>query len=453
MDDLRPLKVSRLSGMPVDSLIHQQRRDADGDWIYIAGIKTLPSPDVDIPNQGIKYNVGQLYQTETLRFALRGEYRLEEWDTLTGEIHPLQAEYRNGWTVWSRRWFMHDSLLLRMIPCSEQGQVPVDPDAWKREYLRNTPFESERGRRLQKAVPVTLDEPNVCLLDMAEYALDDGPWQPLSELLSAENICRVQCGLPIRKRAMRQPYQTPIRPAEHRIRVRFTVESRVHVSGAKLGMESMAEATALWDGRTIPLRPEGWYVDPVIQTTALPEITPEKHCLEMTFPLGLNTKLEYLYLLGDFGVELRGVSKTLTEPVRELAFGSWVHQGLPFYGGKLTYHTEMETGRSAVLRIPQYRGALVRVSVDGTDRGPIIYSPYAMLIDGLQPGMHCFDLTLYATRYNTFAALHHLSTIPFSQGPDCWRSTGDLWNDEYQPIAQGILSSPRWYDTTLSTDN
>ena len=31
--------------------------------------------------------------------------------------------------------------------------------------------------------------------------------------------------------------------------------------------------------------------------------------------------------------------------------------------------------------------------------------------------------------------------------------TGDLWNDEYQPIAQGILSSPRWYDAPLSTDN
>ena len=59
--------------------------------------------------------------------------------------------------------------------------------------------------------------------------------------------------------------------------------------------------------------------------------------------------------------------------------------------------------------------------------------------------LHQVDLTLYATRYNTLAALHHLSSIPFSQGPDCWRSTNDLWNYEYSFVPQGIMSSPRFY--------
>jgi hypothetical protein len=45
--------------------------------------------------------------------------------------------------------------------------------------------------------------------------------------------------------------------------------------------------------------------------------------------------------------------------------------------------------------------------------------------------------------------MHHLSSIPFSQGPDSWRSTDDLWNYEYSFAPKGILSSPRIYRTQV----
>ena len=206
------------------------------------------------------------------------------------------------------------------------------------------------------------------------------------------------------------------------------------------------DTAKIWlDSKRLDLQPEGWFIDRIIHTASLPALEAGTHVLEAEFPLGLNTKLEYMYLLGDFGVNVVGSIKTITAPVRRLAFGDWVHQGLPFYSGNVTYHLEVESGDNLTLRVPHYRGALVGVTVDGVEQPEIIYSPYVCKVNGLKPGKHQVDLTLYATRYNTLAALHHLSSIPFSQGPDCWRSTNDLWNYEYSFVPQGIMSSPRFY--------
>ena len=115
------------------------------------------------------------------------------------------------------------------------------------------------------------------------------------------------------------------------------------------------------------------------------------------------------------------------------------------YGGNVTYHLAVQTGRGAILRCPHYRGACLRVAVDGEHRGPIVFSPYEIDLSDLPPGEHRIDVTVFGTRQNTFGPLHHLSSIPFSQGPDSWRSTGDLWRYEYALSDKGLMSSPRVY--------
>ena len=435
LSNMEFLRINLPSGAKAGHIIHQLRQTDEGMWLFLATTRSQPSPDVDIPVQGIKFNVGQKYETEVLRFTINGEYQLEVWDTLNGNVYPLPATYENGKTVFSRKWYMHDSLLLKLVPGRSEGEPePI--------------VEYDGGKRIFTKVPVTLSEPNVYLMDMAEYALDGEEYRPLEEILKAENICRVECGLPIRQRAMRQPYQTPQVPAEYKIKLRFTIDSEIDVCQPTLAMECMDVADIWLDGQKLELSPKGWFIDRIIKTADIPALSAGTHVLEAEFPLGLNTKLEYMYLLGDFGVDVAGTIKTITAPVRKLAFGSWVHQGLPFYSGNVTYHVDMETGAEATVRVPHYRGALVGLSVDGAVQEDIIYSPYVRKVTDLQPGKHRFDFTLYGTRYNTLAALHHLASVPFSQGPDCWRSTNDLWNYEYSFKDQGIMSSPRFYSWT-----
>jgi hypothetical protein len=106
---------------------------------------------------------------------------------------------------------------------------------------------------------------------------------------------------------------------------------------------------------------------------------------------------------------------------------------------------DVEAEGSVILRAPVYRGALIEVSVDGENRGQIIYSPYTIELAGLTKGRHRISLTLYGTLQNGFAQLHHSQSVYYYQSPDSWRSTGDLWLYEYQFKPVGILKSPEIY--------
>ena len=93
------------------------------------------------------------------------------------------------------------------------------------------------------------------------------------------------------------------------------------------------------------------------------------------------------------------------------------------------------------MRVPRYRGGLMKVFLDGQDVGNIAFSPYALTVDAT-PGEHDVAIRLYGTRRNGFAQLHHTPGIYFYQSPNSWRSAGDLWCYEYQFKPAGILRSP-----------
>ena len=126
-----------------------------------------------------------------------------------------------------------------------------------------------------------------------------------------------------------------------------------------------------------------------------------------------------------------------------LAFGSYTHQGLPFYTGNVTYEFEAEAHDGTLeLKVGQYRGALIDVYCDGELRGSIVFSPYTIRLEGLSDGKHRIGLKLYGTRVNGFGPVHHDRCVYFYQDPNCWRSEGQHWLYEYQLYDFGILKTP-----------
>jgi len=199
------------------------------------------------------------------------------------------------------------------------------------------------------------------------------------------------------------------------------------------------------DGAPVESTVVGWYVDRDIKTVRLPGLSIGEHILEIRVPIGRRTNLECLYLLGDFGVRIDGVVKTIVPPVRKLGFGDVCPQRLPFYTGNINYHFDVDTQDTLTLRIPHYRGGLLKVLCDGQDVGRIAFSPYTVTLRHLTPGRHRLTLKLYGVRQNGFAQLHHTQGVYFYQSPDSWRSTGDLWTYEYHFKPMGILKSPEIY--------
>jgi hypothetical protein len=182
----------------------------------------------------------------------------------------------------------------------------------------------------------------------------------------------------------------------------------------------------------------------------LPDIKAGTNVLELKFPYGKKVDVEACFLLGDFGVKVQETRCTLSAPVRSLAFGDISRQGLPFYGGNITYHLEAECKPTAgsktgalVIEASSYRFMLLKAAVDGIDRGVIAYAPYRLRIDGLCGGARKIHITGFGCRINTFGQLHNNQRDETCWwGPNSWRSEGPAWSYEYRFWPQGVLKSP-----------
>ena len=420
LEEFRFADVREPDGRRTEDYLYQLRRDGDALWFFLARGINPSAPDLDA--------------APCRKITLNGEFSPVLYDTMTGDITPLAASYENGKTVIRRTMYLHDSLLLRLTP---GRAAPAEPAA------ASAP-EAEPELFLAK-VPVTLAEPNALLLDEAEYALDGGAWRPLEELLRADNVLRAELGWPRRGAAVVQPYLLPRETPEHSVRLRFVIPSEIAADGIRLALEDAETAKIVWNGAAVEPKPVGWYVDEAIRTVALPPLQKGENVLELAYPFGRRTNLEWCYLLGDFGVRVQGAEKTVCAPVRELAFGDITPQGLPFYTGNLVYHLKADFADGAVLRVPLYRAALLRAAVDGKDAGAIAFSPYRLALHPAAAGAHGLDITLYNTRQNGFGQLHHTRCALYYQGPDSWRTKGDLWSYEYEFAPSGILKSPELY--------
>ena len=115
---------------------------------------------------------------------------------------------------------------------------------------------------------------------------------------------------------------------------------------------------------------------------------------------------------------------------------------MPFYGGAVTYRIPFtcEAG-SLRVRTDYYNGALISARLDGREAGKIVLPPYVLTIPDVEEGEHLLELTLFASRINTFGALH--LCVPVSwKGPNMWYTDGSGWAYEYQLAHAGIMKKP-----------
>jgi hypothetical protein len=433
---IRELEIRDGSGAERRDLLYQFREEGATRWLFIAHGDKPVNPDIPVPS--------------VLHIRVRGEWTASLYNTISGDISPLSAESRRGWTGITRPFYEHDSLLIRL----DRGSPPAAPRGGPEAAGfsggldgYNAPDLILPRRCFTGPVPVTLQEPNVLLMDMAEYALDDGPFRPQEEILRLDTILRKELGWPLRLDATAQPWVQADTAVPHTLHLRCTFESELEMEATELALENAGITRVTLNSE--PAGPiTGWYVDRCINRIRLPRIRAGRNTLCLSLPYGRKINVEALYLLGDFGVTVRGTQAVLTGPVRSLAFGDITRQGLPFYGGNVTYHLEAECpGEGAEIAVSCYRGHLLRVKADGVDQGIIAYSPYRLALRGLiGSGPHRIDLEYFGSRINTFGQLHAVDRLPGHWwGPNSWRSVGDAWTYEYHFWPQGVLKSPELF--------
>ena len=420
LEDMRTVSIRYNNGRLTDKYIYQLRRDEGCSWLFIAPMKEPKNKDVD--------------SFETINITVCGEYSPEIYDTQSGEIKPCPVSYESGRTVIKTDIFSYDSLLLRLGDGKEK-EVPY------KKY--DTEFEEPYFGE----VDYSLSEENVLLLDMAEYKLDiDEEFSPVEELLRLDTKCRDRLSLLRVGERIAQPYIIGKKKPGHTLTLRFMVRSDIDYEGAFLAIEEPESADIIFNGEKVCNEPCGWFCDKSIKKLKMPKINKGENSLVVTLPFGDGTYTEWMYILGEFGVECRGRMTKIIEKPEKITFGSLINQGFPFYSGEVTYKfkASTESGRLKIAA-PFYRGAVIKAKLDGEDIGRIIYPPYFVSKENLEKGEHEIELTLFTHRYNTFGGLHLVRTNEY-YGPRAWRTVGNNWSYEYIFRESGILASPKISD-------
>ncbi|KAE8447014.1 hypothetical protein EG329_011148 [Mollisiaceae sp. DMI_Dod_QoI] len=442
LEEHREIRITTDQDRLAETLLHQIRQDGDERFVFIC--------NTDRNNA---------YQTT---IHLKGIWKVEKLDTLSGDESILPSSHNGGWTTSPYRFEGCASLLLRLYPTKHTVPPHITISITDLETIRTiVPMNLES---------IALTEPNVLMLDYAQYKLNQDEWSSPTELLRIDNILRSRLNIPRKGMAWKQPWAVP--KSERKplgfVKLRFKFHSDITLTeGTKLALEDPETTSITANGLFIPHEgantprnnTENYWVDESIRTLDLPPkiITKGENTIELSFPFGILTNIERIYLLGDFGVDLNGEGgrPNLTSlNLSRLSWGDITKQLLPFYVGNIIYQCSFTNPTSdnsaqaplastATLHVPNFSSPVLTVhSTSSKKLGTIALQPHTLSLDQLAPGKSKISITAFGNRYNSFGHIHLRDGITNQCWPDIWRTEGDWWTDNYNVRSIGVLSPP-----------
>lgn len=406
---------------------------ANGEYAQEIYVQTRRDGDDEII---MALNVHRKDAFET-RVRIAGTGVVEEWDCLSGERCIIPAEAKDGWLEFDVKFWPADEHLYVVRP-ARQDELPVKQET-----------EVVGTQALEGPFEYRLAEPNVCVIDNAEWKMDDDDWQPQLDILKIDQRLRDRVGLPHRGGEMLQPWFVGRKEIDikGRVSLRYRFDIDVMPRGAvDLAMERPEMHKIAVNGIEIdPITKSGWWVDKIFERLPIPAeaLKRGKNTIEISLDLHESANLEAIYLLGDFGVAVEGSRSSLIKLPETLKPSCLTEQGLPFYSGPVTYHLTLPKGEAdAYLTLPGMDAACAKVAAPGADGRAINWHPYEARVDDLAAEDGTLDLHVYLTRRNSFGPLHQIPLHTFNYGPGNFITEGEHWTDNYQLITSGLLSAP-----------
>lgn len=461
-------------GKNADQIFVQLRQDDDALYAVLMNMDRVNG------NDGVSV---------TLVSPWDGAGQLETWNCGTGERRLLPAEASGGAYTFLLDFPAtgeHVVVLRRVVSNAGAGQDidgGKDKDGIAAAGAAELPlarrYRDVASEELQGPFRYRLDEPNVCVLDLAAYELNGGERQGPFEVLQADRRIRDELGLAYRAGDMIQPWYrtkflgeslhatTPL-ALTYRFQVDVMPEGPLH-----LAVERPERLRIAVNGHALDSKDAaGWWVDPCFVKLPLAASQLRIGWNEVTLACDFHTgiDLEAVYVLGAFGVRTNGREPSLTKLPGQLFLGGIEEQGLPFYGGTITYAmdgeqtssafaaladeraTGVEGGRRTVLRLPSSQQAgCIRIRAGEIER-ILAWQPYetelgdsaaAASVSNASNESGGIEIDLVLTRRNTFGPLHQLPLHTPHYGPPNWVTEGDSFSDDYVLLPTGLIDAPR----------
>ncbi|MBR5732690.1 MAG: hypothetical protein IKX80_04535 [Lachnospiraceae bacterium] len=427
LEDMRTVDIRTENGMRAGNLLYQMREEPGCRWLFVShAFRTEP---VDLPRR------------EQLLFTINGAFRPVLYEALTGETGEIPYEIKDGKTLIRREMYQYDSMLVKLEPVNEEG---CGAHTQVRIGVPDTPAPIDIP--VPAKVRFSLQEPDVLLLDMAEYSLDGEPFRSAEEVLRLDNITRKELGYPLRGEAWAQPWAVMdgYREYEHELSLRYVFESEIDAAEVTLALEDADDCEITFNGNRVTGKAEGCYVDLDIKKIGIGRLQKGRNELIVKMPYNAARNVEAVYLLGDFGVRIAGSTAVITKLPGELAFDDISKQDLGFYSGNIDYLFDIDVPRDGdlVISATMFRCPAAAAEIDGRRAGLIAFAPYEVKIKDVKKGRHSIKLTAFGNRMNTFGPLHLCDVHRRSQSPNSWRTEGARWSYEYKTDPNGILKRP-----------
>jgi hypothetical protein len=299
----------------------------------------------------------------------------------------------------------------------------------------------------------SLNEKNVCVLDMGSYSVNGEKFSGPTEILKIDMAIRNRFGLKFRGGSMLQPWfsaKYEKKPeVKGRVAISFPFQIEVLPSDSVfLCMETPEAFSVTVNGIQVQYENKGWWIDPCIKKIYVPVnvLKKGKNEVLLSMDFSADKNLEALFLTGNFGVKLNGISRIITKLPEKLNTGDIVSQYLPFYSGAITYHIpvkdEWKGQKNIFLGVPGFEAACVKVSGMGSSVKMIAWQPYQADISDIVSSAKEILVEVVLTRRNTFGPLHQLPLRPWAYGPFSFVPEGKSYSDNYTLIPSGLLADP-----------
>ncbi|RAV19156.1 hypothetical protein [Paenibacillus contaminans] len=421
------------SSQPIEDIYCQIRQDDDTLYVVL-----------------LNMNRERNYQDVSITVNVLGE--VEEWDCVNGERRAVRFDTTNG-----------AIRILSDFAPAEEHVYAISP-TYQNELSVPDKYEDRSVVQLNGPYAYSLAEPNVCVLDMASYRIDDGEWQGELEILKLDRALRDRFGIAYRGGNMVQPWyadkyleRTVIPLCKLELMFSFSV-AEMEPGQIHLVLERPERFKVSINDRVLPI-PEhpDWWVDLSMKKVPIPaeelRLGDNFITLETEFHPGIN--LEAIYLIGPFGVYLDGSRKMLEKLPEKLEAGCITQQGLAFYSGALTYLLEpdtvpapspasQETGAIYSLSFPAYAAACMKVkSAIRHSPSLIAWQPNeADVTEECETGT-AIEVEVVLTRRNTFGPLHEVPLYTIEYGPYSFVTEGEFFSANYMLVPAGLLHPPR----------
>lgn len=450
IDDLRTVDIFDNKGRRAEKYLFNMRKTGNKNVFFLAqafaGVKAR--------DNGI-WERRAINESDKIWLTFKGNYSVTRYDAITGDIQKVEAIVRDGRTKVFIEMYNQDSCLLELKDISE------DKNLCKKECDDNNDETMKKclssGVRISHPSGYKNLEPNVYLIDMFMYKLKNIETQEVivdtcdeeKEILQIDNLLRKKTGLPGRYEDVCQPYARKPSSRDYILSLSTKICSSINCIGAKLALEDSKYCKVFLNGKEINLKEDaGYYVDRAIKCFTLPEIRAGENIFEIQMRFGENANLERMYLLGEFGVELRGNKKIIVAKPEILFWGDYTRQGFPFYTGNMEYYVDVPAveqsddskKKERILHIPYFEGAAVKVCAPKEKAQIVAFAPQNASLHGKEACR--VKLVLLGNRYNGFGQLHLIGDDMVWLGPDSFRSCGDSFTSTYNVISMGIMSEP-----------